>query len=431
MVAITTQVLVRDPSMQAKHAPVSVLLVLFVLSVVLTLVPQPQKPLFQTRPRPLLIDNDGGDIKARADASGGCDYSDGKWVKDATTATLYGEDCPFLDPGFRCERNGRNDSSFRQWRWQPHGSCHLPKFNATDMLERSRNGRIVFAGDSIGRNQWESMLCMLASAVPNASRIYEQSGKPLSRHKGYLSMIFLDYNLSVEYYRAPMLVMVDRILPVASNKGASVTRGAIRLDALPRHATRWAGADVLVLNTGHWWNEHKTIKSGNYFMVGNRFNMKMDIKEAFRLSLQTVKDWALSNPRLSRSSYLFFRSYSPSHYDNGTWDTGGSCADQRDPLMMTTGESDQEYSWINAMISSTARGTIRQQMSNRVVFLNITHMTWLRRDGHPSRHREPGTPPDAPEDCSHWCLPGVPDAWNQVMYGHLVSTGYGTRSVKK
>ena len=113
--------------MQAKHAPVSALLVLFVLSVVLTLVPQPQKSFFQARPLPLLIDNDGGDIKARADASGGCDYSDGKWVKDATTATLYGEDCPFLDPGFRCERNGRNDSSFRQWRWQPHGSCHLPK----------------------------------------------------------------------------------------------------------------------------------------------------------------------------------------------------------------------------------------------------------------------------------------------------------------
>jgi hypothetical protein len=166
-------------------------------------------------------------------------------------------------------------------------------------------------------------------------------------------------------------------------------------------------------------------------MVGDRFNMKMDIKEAFRLSLHTVKDWALRNPRLSTSGYLFFRSYSPSHYDNGTWDTGGSCADQQDPLMMTTSESDQEYSWINTMISSTARHTSRQQMNNRVVFLNITHMTGLRRDGHPSRHREPGTPPDAPEDCSHWCLPGVPDAWNQVMYGHLVSTGYGTRSVRK
>jgi len=134
------------------------------------------------------------------------------------------------------------------------------------MLERSRNGRIVFAGDSIGRNQWESMVCMLAAAVPSAAsasaRVYEQSGKPISRHRGYLAMVFADYNLSVEYYRAPMIVMVDRFRPAndATTSSGGV-RGAVRLDVMPRHADRWAGANVLVLNTGHWWNHHKTVKA--------------------------------------------------------------------------------------------------------------------------------------------------------------------------
>ena len=137
------------------------------------------------------------------------------------------------------------------------------------MLERSRNGRIVFAGDSIGRNQWESMVCMLAAAVPSAAsasaRVYEQSGKPISRHRGYLAMVFADYNLSVEYYRAPMIVMVDRFRPAndATTSSGGV-RGAVRLDVMPRHADRWAGANVLVLNTGHWWNHRKTVKAYVY-----------------------------------------------------------------------------------------------------------------------------------------------------------------------
>ncbi|GJN12815.1 hypothetical protein PR202_ga31129 [Eleusine coracana subsp. coracana] len=221
-------------------------------------------------------------------------------------------------------------------------------------------------------------------------------------------MVFADYNLSVEYYRAPMIVRVDRV--TANANDGDVMRGAVRLDVLPRHADRWADADVLVLNTGHWWNPHKTVKAGNYFMVGKRLNRTMDIKEAFGLSLRTVKDWELSRATLSKS-YFFFRSYSPSHYINGTWDTGGTCADQREPLT-TNSRFGEEYSWINDMISKMTEG-IKSHGRKKVQFLNITRMTELRPDGHPSRHREPGTPPDAPEDCSHWCLPGVPDVWNQ------------------
>jgi hypothetical protein len=115
------------------------------------------------------------------------------------------------------------------------------------------------------------------------------------------------------------------------------------------------------------------------------------------------------------------------HGSNGTWDTGGSCADQREPLT-SNNHFGEEYSWINAMIAETTEGI--KSHGRKARFLNITRMTELRPDGHPSRHQEPGTPPDEPEDCSHWCLPGVPDVWNQVLYAHLMSMGYDTRKKK-
>lgn len=58
-----------------------------------------------------------------------CDYSYGRWVRRRRDVdeTSYGEECRFLDPGFRCLNNGRKDSGFLKWRWQPHG-CDLPRY---------------------------------------------------------------------------------------------------------------------------------------------------------------------------------------------------------------------------------------------------------------------------------------------------------------
>ena len=40
------------------------------------------------------------------------------------------------------------------------------RFNGTDLLERLRGKRVIFAGDSLNRNQWESIAFLLYSAIP-------------------------------------------------------------------------------------------------------------------------------------------------------------------------------------------------------------------------------------------------------------------------
>jgi hypothetical protein len=52
-----------------------------------------------------------------------------------------------------------------------------------------------------------------------------------------------------------------------------------------------------------------------------------------------------------------------------------------------------------------------------VNMLNVTRMTALRKDGHLSVYLNPSGPVTRyKQDCSHWCLPGVPDTWNELLY---------------
>ena len=42
------------------------------------------------------------------------------------------------------------------------------RFNGIDMLERLRGKRVIIVGDSLNRNQWESLACLLYSAIPSS-----------------------------------------------------------------------------------------------------------------------------------------------------------------------------------------------------------------------------------------------------------------------
>lgn len=65
------------------------------------------------------------------------------------------------------------------------------RFNPAKMLESIKGKRLVFVGDSINRNQWESMMCILQQAVLDPKRIYEAHGRRITKEKGQYNFKFV------------------------------------------------------------------------------------------------------------------------------------------------------------------------------------------------------------------------------------------------
>lgn len=102
-------------------------------------------------------------------------------------------------------------------------------------------------------------------------------------------------------------------------------------------------------------------------------------------------------------------------FRGGEWNSGGHCKEGIRPLNRTLKVS---YPEKNVILEE-----ILKQMKTPVTLLNITYLSGYRIDGHPSiygkkpRNRQSSSG----QDCSHWCLPGVPDTWNELLYFHLQS----------
>lgn len=68
--------------------------------------------------------------------------------------------------------------------------CFSPRLNATDFLERLRHQKLVFVGDSLNRNMWESLVCILRHSVPDKKRVYEISGRTEFKKGGFYAFRF-------------------------------------------------------------------------------------------------------------------------------------------------------------------------------------------------------------------------------------------------
>ncbi|KAG8660575.1 hypothetical protein MANES_02G175100v8 [Manihot esculenta] len=327
-------------------------------------------------------------------------FNPGSWIKDESYPLYNASQCPFAEGGFNCLANGRRDRGYTKWRWKPK-NCDIPRFNVHQILEKLRGKRIVFVGDSLSRTQWESLICMLMTGVEDKRSVYEVNGNKITKQIRFLGVRFSSYNLRIDFYRSVFLVQPGS----TPRRAPKRVKSTLKLDKLDDISNEWVDSDVLIFNSGHWWNPSKLFEMGCYFQINGSLKLGMPITTAFKTALNTWASWAETTINTNKTS-VFFRTFESSHWSGRN---RLSCKVTRRPSTKTGG---RDRSPVSDIIMKAVK-----KMSVPVTVLHVTPMGAFRSDAHV------GTWSDNPSvpDCGHWCLPGVPDMWNEIFLSYLMS----------
>ncbi|KAL3739930.1 hypothetical protein ACJRO7_021238 [Eucalyptus globulus] len=322
--------------------------------------------------------------------TGRCNLFQGNWVVDASYPFYESSSCPFIDPEFDCQKYGRPDTQYLKYAWRPD-SCAIPRFNGGELLRRWRGKKIMFVGDSLSLNMWESLSCMIHASVPGAKTSF-------ARKESLSAVTFPDYGVSIFLYRTPYLVDIVR-----ENIGRVLKLGSIEA------GKSWQGMDVLIFNSWHWWTHTGKSQPWDYIQDGGRVVKDMDRLSAYYKGLSTWAKWVDLNVDSSKTK-VFFQGISPTHYQGKDWHSPKkNCMGEQSPLSGSTYPT-------GAPPATSVVSKVLNSMKTPVYLLDITTLSQLRKDAHPSTYSgdHSGT------DCSHWCLPGLPDTWNQLLYAAIV-----------
>ncbi|RZC70336.1 hypothetical protein C5167_033525 [Papaver somniferum] len=340
-----------------------------------------------------------------------CDLFAGKWVWEPESAPYYtNTTCTAIHEHQNCMKYGKPDLDFTKWRWRPD-ECVLPLFDPEKFLEIVRGKSLGFVGDSIARNQMQSLICLISKVdypveVSDASKLQTKT------------WFYSNYNFTLSIFWSPYLVKTKEATP---NSG----RFNLYLDEVdPEWITHAHNYDYLIISAGQWFFRPSMFYENNTDLVGclyckddincTHFGVTYGYGRAFETTFKAINNLA------DFKGITFLRTISPSHFENGLWDEGGNCIRTR-PFMHNetslNGENLDMYTTQIEELKVAERDAVEKNADGlkRFRLLDTSKAMWLRPDGHPNNHWHGPEDTSAYNDCVHWCLPGPIDAWNDFL----------------
>jgi hypothetical protein len=278
---------------------------------------------------------------------------------------------------------------------------------------RMKHKTLAFVGDSLGRQQFQSMMCIATGGkyspeVEDVGWRYDLVKAPGALRPDGWAYRLPATNTTILFYWSASLSELEPL-----SNGSSVTSYALHLDRPVTFLNKYVNSfDVLVLNTGHHWNRGKF--NGNYWELyaGGKPVGKgrlADLNRAKNLTLHSIARWMDSEIARHPQMKVFLRTLSPRHFVNGDWNTGGTCGNI---IPMSHGKEVLQDHSSDLPAESAVNGT-------RVNLLDITAISQLRDEGHISNSTLKAKTSTGIHDCLHWCLPGIPDMWNELLFAQI------------
>ncbi|KAJ3707547.1 hypothetical protein LUZ61_011252 [Rhynchospora tenuis] len=312
--------------------------------------------------------------------------------------------------------NGRPDSGYLYWQWQPKDSrCPAPMFNASLFLGIIENKHLAFIGDSLARNQLESLICLLSSAS-NPELVY-QGGDDLK----FRRWVFREYNATVSVFWSPFLVE-----GIQHDESKGINHNTLYLETPNENwATELDKIDMVVFSNGHWFVQKAIYYGEGNQLLGCNFAQEINCTDinifiAFRKVLRTsLKEVTKRFYKSDKTAVV--ATFTLAHFE-GEWKFG-TCK-KTEPYKEGDAEMPHlENEMRKLAIEEVARAVKDVKEMNgllRIEALDVTKLTFLRPDGHPGPYMFPnpfgnGIKKEVPNDCVHWCMPGPIDTWNAIL----------------